>query len=99
MLMANSAYSSEPAEVADDPIVRWERPEPDPDAAPLAVVPVFVPGRRPAEEHEAAADDPGEPGLDVSWQYQPIKEAPPPAPKGQWWAGWLPDPRGRHEVR
>jgi hypothetical protein len=60
---------------------------------------VFVPGRRPAEEHEGAADDPGEPGLDVSWQYQPIKEAPPPAPKGQWWAGWLPDPRGRHEFR
>ena len=99
MLMANSAYSPEPAEVADDPIVRWERPADDPDDAPVAAVPAFVPGQRPAVELEVVAEDLGEPGIDTSWEYQPVGEAPPPAPKGQWWAGWLPDPRGRHEFR
>jgi len=97
--MANSAYSPEPAEVADDPIVRWERPADDPDDVSVAAVPAFVPGQRPAVELEEVAEDLGEPGLDTSWEYQPVGEAPPPAPKGQWWAGWLPDPRGRHEFR
>ncbi|MGO9342802.1 MAG: DUF2510 domain-containing protein [Acidimicrobiales bacterium] len=97
--MTEGTEGSEPAEHSDDPIIRWEPPEPDPDDALAAPVPAFVPGQRPAARPEAETDDIEEPGPNISWEKQPIVEAPPPAPKGQWWPGWLADPRGRHEFR
>ena len=99
-LVAESAQSPDPRELSDDPIVRWEPPEDDPDDSfAVESLPSFVPGVRPVVSPEAVIENPGEPGADTTWEYQPVKEAPPPAPKGQWWAGWLPDPRGRHEFR
>ena len=81
-------------------IIRWEPPEDElrrrVRREGRACVRAWPAPRRHAR---GLTDNPGEPGADMTWEYQPICEAPPPAPKGQWWAGWLPDPRGRHEFR
>ena len=81
-------------------MVRWEPQAAAPDEEPQAEIPAFRPGTRPAaHEVEGANWDPGSPGMDMSWRPEEIKEPPPEAPKGQWWAAWLPDPRHRHEFR
>jgi hypothetical protein len=82
--------------------VRWEPPEPDADLAPehqVAAVPAFEAAQFQVRSNEGLREDLGEPGADVSWHFEPVPEPPPAAPKAQWWAGWLPDPRGRHEFR
>ena len=82
-------------------IVKWEPPEtPDDEAA--VELPAFVPAQiRSEATAEPVSDAPEkfEPGADPDWKFEPVREPPPAAPKGQWWAAWLPDPRQRHEFR
>jgi Protein of unknown function (DUF2510) len=84
-------------------IVRWEPPEDDvADEFAEAQIPVFVPGATAAENPAPAAVEENYsfiPEADESWKFEGVSEPPPPAPKGQWWAAWLPDPRQRHEFR
>jgi|HubBroStandDraft_4_1064222.scaffolds.fasta_scaffold612815_2 hypothetical protein len=83
-------------------IVRWEPPEDDVvDEFADAKIPVFVPGIRAESSAPAPVDESYSfiPEPDESWKFEGISEPPPPAPKGQWWAAWLPDPRQRHEFR
>jgi Protein of unknown function (DUF2510) len=83
-------------------IVRWEPPE-TPSEEQGVALPAFVPGQIREEVVAAPAQDAGnerfEPGADPDWKFEPVGEPPPAAPKGQWWAAWLPDPRQRHEFR
>jgi hypothetical protein len=95
--VAQGTDGSEPGG-SDGPEIRWEPPEPDPDEESVAV-PAFVPVQRRAAPTDGEVEDAREPEPDISWEQQPVLEDPPPAPKGQWWAGWLADPRGRHEFR
>lgn len=71
-------------------------------------LPAFVPRPRPAKPDGAEQAEDGAsaewsdwvpPAEQELWHYQPPDETPPDPPKGQWWSGWLPDPRHRHQYR
>ena len=98
--MGGAARVPDPLGQTLDGIVRWEPP--DTPGEELDVdIPAFVPGQ--VRPEQAAAEDAGpepfEPGAEPDWVFEPVGEPPPAAPKGQWWAAWLPDPRQRHEFR
>jgi Protein of unknown function (DUF2510) len=81
--------------------VKWEPPD-APDQELDIDLPAFVPGQQQRTEQavpEVAGHQPLEPGAEPEWVFEPVGEPPPPAPTGQWWAAWLPDPRHRHEFR
>lgn len=99
--MSGGARAPEPSSDSLSGIVRWEPPEEElvEHEIPLAPLPAFVPNqqvvvRAPVEEEQQFIPPP-----DESWRFEAQNEPPPDAPKGQWWAAWLPDPRRRHEFR
>lgn len=79
--------------------VRWER-QGDPPGENRAIPAFDVHAHTVVETVHVDGAKPGKPSQrQLSWRFEPPAAPPPPAPKGRWWAGWLPDPRGRHDFR
>jgi hypothetical protein len=84
--------------------VRWERPLAESRSSSHASIPPFEPAKYRVIrlEQEGAlygeANSSGAPEQN-GWRSDLWPEPQPAAPKGQWWAGWLPDPKQRYEFR
>jgi hypothetical protein len=88
-------------QVAETWNVRWDCPSADPWNPSHTAIPAFEAQKYRVmrlEQDEALGGYSVAPKQN-NWESDPWPEPPPAAPTGQWWAGWLPDPKHRYEFR